>query len=178
MGRLQTIDPSAAVGDSAEVFNSIRASVGKVPNAYATIGTHNPKGLAAMLHLDAIVAQSSLRKADIETIKLAISALSGCDYCVAAHSLLGKGAGLTAQTLRDIRENMITGDARRDALLSFVRTVYSTRGTVPTDVVDAIRAAGFTDQQVIDMLFVVTSITFTNLVNRVNDTVVDFPVPA
>ncbi|WP_230954682.1 carboxymuconolactone decarboxylase family protein [Burkholderia gladioli] len=131
-----------------------------------------------MLHLDAIVAQSSLRKADIETIKLAISALSGCDYCVAAHSLLGKGAWLTAQTLRDIRENMITGDARRDALLNFVRTVYSTRGTVLTDVVDAIRAAGFTDQQVIDMLFVVTSITFTNLVNRVNDTVVDFPVPA
>ncbi|AJW96121.1 carboxymuconolactone decarboxylase family protein [Burkholderia gladioli] len=119
-----------------------------------------------------------MRKADIETIKLAISALSDCDYCVAAHSLLGKGAGLTAQTLRDIRENMITGDARRDALLNFVRTVYSTRGTVPTDVVDAIRAAGFTDQQVIDMLFVVTSITFTNLVNRVNDTVVDFPVAA
>ena len=66
-------------------------------------------------------------------------------------------------------------DARLDALARFVRSVAGTRGTVPEAVVDAFRGAGFSDAQVVDTLFAISSITFTNLLNRVNDTVLDFP---
>jgi len=56
-----------------------------------------------------------------------------------------------------------------------VREVAGTRGTVPQPVVDAVKAAGYTDAQVVDTIFAITSITFTNLLNRINDTAVDFP---
>jgi alkylhydroperoxidase family enzyme len=70
---------------------------------------------------------------------------------------------------------MPIGDARLDALIAFVHAVASTRGTVPQPVVDAFKAAGYSDAQVVDTLFAISSITFTNLLNRVNDTALDFP---
>lgn len=60
MTRLTTLKPSEATGETAVVFNQIKAAIGKVPNAYATIGTHSPAGLAAMLNVDAAIAASSL----------------------------------------------------------------------------------------------------------------------
>jgi AhpD family alkylhydroperoxidase len=174
MTRLTTLKPSEATGETAVVFNQIKAAIGKVPNAYATIGTHSPAGLAAMLNVDAAIAASSLEQADVEAVRLAVSALSGCDYCLAAHTMIGKMAGLAPDAMKQIRAGHATGDARRDALLAFVRSIVTSRDTVPAA---ARRSAGsrFTERQVIETILVVTSITFTNLVNRVNDTTLDFP---
>ncbi|AMV44320.1 carboxymuconolactone decarboxylase family protein [Paraburkholderia caribensis] len=175
MTRLITLKPSEATGESAAVFGQIKAALGKVPNAYATIGTLSPAGLAAMLNVDAAIATSSLDAADIEAVRLAISALSGCDYCLSAHTMLGKMAGLTPDAMKGIRAGLSSSDARRDALLAFVRSVATTRDTVPVRVLDTVLEAGFTQRQVIEVILVMTSITFTNLVNRVNDTTLDFP---
>lgn len=178
MSRLSSVKPEAATGATAEVFAKIRKSVGKVPNAYATIGTHSPEGLAAMLAVDAVVAGGTLSKPDIETIKLAVSEVAGCDYCVAAHTLAGKFAGLAPETMKQVRAGEPTGDAKRDALVRFVRVLVGTRGTVPASEVAAIREAGYTEHQLIEIALAVTSITFTNLVNRMNDTTLDFPAVA
>jgi alkylhydroperoxidase family enzyme len=62
--------------------------------------------------------------------------------------------------------------------VTYVRTLVGTRGTVPAGAVEAIRAAGYTERQVIEINLAIASITFTNLVNRVNDTVIDFPAVA
>lgn len=97
------------------------------------------------------------------------------DYCLAAHTLAGKMAGLSADAMLAARRGTPGGDARLDALSTFVRSVVGSRGTVAQDVVDAFKGAGFTDAQVVDTLFAISSITFTNLLNRVNDTVLDFP---
>jgi alkylhydroperoxidase family enzyme len=88
---------------------------------------------------------------------------------------MGKMTGLSPEAMLAARKGGATPDARLDALAGFVRSVVTTRGTVAQVVVDAFRGAGFSDAQVIDTLFAITSITFTNLVNRVNDTAVDFP---
>ncbi|SHJ76560.1 carboxymuconolactone decarboxylase family protein [Paraburkholderia terricola] len=175
MSRLTTIRPEEATGAAAEVFAKIKKAVGKVPNAYATVGTHSPEALGAALAFDAAVAASTLGKADIEVIKLAVSEHVGCDYCVAAHTLMGKLAGLSSDDMKHVRAGVATGDAKRDALVTYVRTLVGTRGTVPEAVVDAVRAAGYTDRQIIEINLAIASITFTNLVNRVNDTTLDFP---
>jgi len=175
MSRLTTIRPEEATGAAAEVFAKIKKTVGKVPNTYATVGTHTPEALSAALAFDAAVAASTLGKADIEVIKLAVSEYVGCDYCVAAHTLMGKLAGLSADDMKQVRAGVATGDAKRDALVTYVRTLVGTRGTVPEAVVDAVRAAGYTERQVIEINLAIASITFTNLVNRVNDTTLDFP---
>jgi uncharacterized peroxidase-related enzyme len=175
MTRLTTLKPGEATGEAAAIFGQIKASLGKVPNAYATIGTHSPQALSAMLNVDAVISASSLEAADVEAIRLAVSALSGCDYCLAAHTMLGKMAGLKPDLMKNIRASQGVGDARLDALLVFVRTVVASRDTVPANVLDALLSAGYSERQVIEILLVITSITFTNLVNRVNDTALDFP---
>lgn len=178
MSRLTTIRPEEATGATAEVFAKIKKAVGKVPNAYATIGTQSPEALGAALAFDAAVAASTLGKADIEVIKLTVSEYAGCDYCVAAHTLMGKLAGLTSDQMKQVRAGATTGDAARDALVAYVRTLVGTHGTVPVAVVDAVRAAGYTERQLIEINLAIASITFTNLVNRVNDTTLDFPAVA
>lgn len=178
MTRLTSIRPEAATGAAAEVFAKIKKAVGKVPNAYVTVGSHSPEALSAALAFDAAVAASTLGKSDIEVIKLVVSEYAGCDYCVAAHTLMGKLAGLSAEQMKQARSGAATGDAKRDALVTYVRTLVGTRGTVPAEAVEAIRAAGYTERQVIEINLAIASITFTNLVNRVNDTVIDFPAVA
>jgi uncharacterized peroxidase-related enzyme len=175
MTRLTTINPADATGPAAELFANIKKAVGKVPNLFATIGTHSPAALGAMLAVDAVIGKSSLSKIDVETIKLAVSEVAGCDYCIAAHTLMGKMAGLSPEAMRAVRAGTTTGDARRDALVHFVRTLVGSSGTVAASEVDAVLAAGYTEQQLIEISLSIASITFTNLVNRINDTTLDFP---
>ncbi|AQH04272.1 alkylhydroperoxidase (plasmid) [Burkholderia sp. KK1] len=178
MPRLTTATLETATGATADVFAKVKKSVGKVPNAFATIGTHSPDGLQAIFAIDAAVTRSELSNADIETLKLVVSEISGCDYCVAAHALKGKFSGLSQDVMALILAGKPTGDARRDALVRFVRVLVETRGTLPAAELDAFRAAGYSEHQVIGVSLAIASITFGNLVNRINDTVIDFPLPA
>jgi len=175
MSRLHTITESDATGKTAQLFSAIKGSMGKVPNAYLTIGSNSPDVLGQMLQLNAALHKGSLSARELEAINLAVSEESGCDYCLAAHTLMAKKAGYTDEQALELREARFSGDARIDALVQFVQYLVSTRGTVTADRVASFRQAGFNDQQVVETIGAVSAILFTNMVNRVNDTVVDFP---
>lgn len=177
MSRLPVLSAQDTPDTAHALFDRIRKAAGKLPNAYALIGSYSPATLGLMVDGDAVLGQGQLSKPDIEAIRIAVSSLNGCDYCVAAHSLVGKLAGLQPDTLRQLRAGETTGDARRDALVTFVRTVAGTQGTVDAAVLDAVREAGYTPPQIIEALLAVALISFTNLFNRVNDTEIDFPIP-
>jgi len=175
MTRLLTQPVAEATGHAAQLFAAIKGAVGMVPNAYAAIGSNSPLALEAALNLDGALRKSSLSAQDIEVIKLAVSQDAGCDYCLAAHTLAGRKAKLSGEAMIALRKGEATGDARVDALAAFAHRLVQSSGTVPEEVVAAVRAAGVTDAQVVDTLLAIASITFTNLFNRVNDTVLDFP---
>jgi uncharacterized peroxidase-related enzyme len=175
MTRLHTVKPDQATGRAAELFSAIKGAIGMVPNAYTAIGSNSPGALEMALNLDQTLGKSSLSARQIETIKLAVSAYAGCDYCVAAHTLMGKHAGLSPSAMSAIRTAGHSGDAALDALANFARLLVGSSGTVAADQVVAIKAAGYSDAQIVDALLVIATITFTNLVNRVNDTIIDFP---
>jgi uncharacterized peroxidase-related enzyme len=175
MNRLYSIAPEQATGRAAELFAGIKKAVGKVPNAYVTVGANSPLALEAAISLDAALGRSSLSKKQIEVIKLAVSTVAECDYCLAAHTLMGGYAGLSGEAMAAIRSGARTGDTAIDALADFARLLVETRGIVPAEQVQEIRAAGYSDAQIIDTLLAIAAITFTNLVNRVNDTAIDFP---
>lgn len=124
---------------------------------------------------DGALAGGTLSKQDQETIKLVVSEVAGCDYCAAAHSLLGKLAGLSPEALRQIRAGEPTGDAKRDALVRFVRVLQRTSGTIDEAELSAIRAAGYTDAQLVEISLAIAVTAFTNVFNRINDTTLDFP---
>ena len=178
MSRVSVPSLESATGPTAEIYGQIKKAVGSVPNTFAAIGAHGPAALRAVLAADAVLAAGSLTKRDQETIKLVISGVAGCDYCVAAHSMLGKLAGLKSEVLNQIRDGKPTGDAKRDALIRFVRTLAETSGTVSDDDFAAIKAAGYTDDQLVDISLAFATTVFTNVFNRINDTDIDFPAAA
>ncbi|MEI6000760.1 carboxymuconolactone decarboxylase family protein [Paraburkholderia bengalensis] len=175
MPRLHTIATSEATGHTADLFQRVTATIGKVPNSYIGIGSNSPVALEAVLSLEASLNRSSLSVRDIEVVKLVVSQTTGCDYCLAAHTLMSKKIGLAADAILALRQVKPSGDARSDALASFVSHLATTSGTVDTDVVTALALAGFTDTQIVDVTMAIASIAFTNLFNRINDTTLDFP---
>jgi len=178
MSRIHSPDLDAATGATAEVYAQIKKAAGGVPNTFATIGAHGPAALKAVLAADGVLASGSLSKQDQETIKLIVSEVAGCDYCVAAHSMLGKLTGLKPEALVQLRAGLATGDARRDALARFVRTLAQTSGTIDEAEFRAIKAAGYGDAALVDISLAIAVTVFTNVFNRINDTAVDFPAVA
>lgn len=174
MSRLAT-QGANATGRTAELFAVIKSKLGKVPNAYDAVASNSPAAMAALLDFDAALAGASLSKQEIEVVKLAVSEVNDCDYCLAAHTLAGKMAGLAPDAMLGARRGTPTDNPKLDALSTFVHSVTGTRGTVALSVVNAVKEAGYSDAQIVDTIFAIASITFTNLLNRINDTVVDFP---
>jgi uncharacterized peroxidase-related enzyme len=175
MPRLYTIAMSEATGRAAEMFKGVKAAVGKVPNSYVGIGVNSPVALEAVLNLEALLKKSSLSARDIEVVKLVVSHTTGCDYCLAAHTVVGKKIGLGREAILALRQAQPSGDAHDDALARFVLHLITTSGTVQTEVVTAIKQAGFIDAQIVDITMAIAAIAFTNLFNRINDTTLDFP---
>jgi len=173
--RISTPAVTAATGATAELFADIKRAAGGVPNTFAAIGALGPVALKSILDADGVLAKGTLGKQDLEVIKLIVSEIAGCDYCVAAHSLLGKMTGLKPDVLKQIRNGEPTGDAKRDALVHFVRNLQHTSGTITKDEFDAIKAAGYTDEQLVEISLAIAVTIFTNVFNRINDTTVDFP---
>ena len=178
MSRLPVPSFNSATGATAEVYGQIKKAIGNVPNTFAAIGAYGPEALKSILQADRVLAAGSLSKRDQETVKLVISGVAGCDYCVAAHSLLGKLSGLKPDELKNIREGRPTGDTKRDALIRFVRLLAETSGTVSAEAFSAIKAAGYSDAQLVDISLAFATTAFTNVFNRINDTAIDFPAVA
>src|ERR1700741_2996693 len=175
MSRLSVPSLESATGATAEIYGQIKKSIGNVPNTFAAIGAHGPAALKAVLAADAVLASGSLSKRDQETIKLIISGVAGCDYCEAAHSLLGKLAGLKPDELKSIREGKPTGDTKRDALARFVRKLAETSGTVSDEDFSAIKAAGYSDAQLVEISLAFATTVLPNGFNHINHTQLDFP---
>jgi len=178
MSRLSVPNLESDTGPSGHVYAQIKKAIGSVPNTFAAIAAHGPAALTSVLAADAVLAAGSLPKRDQELIKLVISTAGGCDYCIAAHSHLAKLAGVKADALQQIRAGEETGDAKRDALVGFVRKLARSSGTVSDEDFAAIRAAGYSDAQLVEISLAFATTVFTNVFNRINDTDIDFPAVA
>ena len=178
MSRLSVPNLEFAAGPSGQIYAQIKKAIGSVPNTFAAIAAHGPAALKTVLAADTVVAAGTLTKRDQEVIKLVISAAGGCDYCVAAHNHLARLAGMKPEVLKQIREGQPTGDAKRDALVGFLRKLARSSGTVSDDDFAAIKAAGYSDAQLVEISLAFATTVFTNVFNRINDTEIDFPAVA
>ena len=175
MNRLHTINIAEANDEAAGLFSAIKQAVGKVPNAYATIGSNAPKVLAHVLQTGAVLKQGELSNRELEAINLVVSEASACDYCLAAHTMTSKLIGYTAEQIRKLRAGAYDEDAKLDALVKFALTLVSTSNTLSAEAVNHVKQVGYSDRQIVEIIFAVSAILFTNMFNRVNDTVLDFP---
>lgn len=173
MDRLNVVTPQQAGGRVKELFDGIKASVGAIPNIYQGIA-NSPAALEGVLHLGKVLNSGQLSGAEIEAVKLVVSQVYGCNYCLAAHTLLGKKHGLTEGETIAIRRGTIE-QPKLGTLVKFVNAVMRPEGRATDDSVRALRAAGYNDAQITEIVLVIAQTVFTTLFNRVHQTPVDFP---
>ncbi|MGH6803781.1 MAG: carboxymuconolactone decarboxylase family protein, partial [Methyloceanibacter sp.] len=136
---------------------------------------HSPAALGGYLGLSGALARGALDAATRERIALAVAEINGCDYCLAAHTYLGKNvAKLTDGEIESNRRGT-SADAKAAAAVEFAARVAVERGQVGTAAVEAVRAAGFSDAEIVEIVAHVALNTLTNYLNEVAETAVDFP---
>jgi AhpD family alkylhydroperoxidase len=119
--------------------------VGIVPNAYVNIGSNSPIALETLLNIDGALKKGMLGAKESEVVKLVVSQNADCDYCLAAHTLIGKKTGLRKEDVLAIRHGTPSSDARLDTLASFTRELISTKGTLSAAAFEKIKSASFRD---------------------------------
>ena len=174
MPRLAVIDPANATGRVKEIFDG--PLKGKHINIFKGMA-NSPVGLDAYLAIAGALSKSRLSKSEQESIALALAEANDCAYCLAAHTVLGKQAGLSeAQTL-GARKGEIGDDPKLNALVRFTVQLNEKNGFVSDQNLADFKAAGYDDGHIVEVLVVVALNTYTNLFNHVNDTAIDFPAP-
>jgi len=172
MPRLDVIEPEMASGDVKAIFDG--PLKGKHFNIFKGMA-NAPSGLKAYLGLNEALSSSTLSDGEKETVALALAELNDCDYCAAAHTAIAKGAGVSEDDTVAIRKGDSTGNDRVDAIANLTRALHTKKGFVDDADLDAFRAAGFGDAEIVDVVVAYTLNTFTNYFNHLNQTEVDFP---
>ncbi len=156
-----------------ELYDAVTKGMGWVPNMMATMA-RSPTVLHAYLQFNKILAGGSLPAALRQSISLAVSEADQCNYCLAAHSVLGGKAGLSESDLLDARHGL-SSDPKINAALVFARRIVEDRGHVSDADLDEVRRAGYADGQIAEIVANVALTTFTNYFNQVAGTELDFP---
>jgi uncharacterized peroxidase-related enzyme len=176
MPRLRAINPDDAHGRAKDLLQGVHARLGMTPNMMRTMA-NAPAVLDAYLAFSGALARGSLSTRLREQIALTVAEANGCGYCLAAHSALGKAAGLSEEAMQDSRRG-IASDSRASAALRFARRVVEERGWVTDADLGQVRRAEFTDGEIAEIVANVAVNLFTNYFNHVVDTDVDFPPPS
>ena len=145
--------------DNQAIFDNLKKALGFVPNLYATFA-YSPTALGTYLALQN--AKSSLKPKEREVINLVVSQVNDCEYCLAAHTAIGKMLGLTEAQILEIRRGRASFDPKLDGLVRFVREVAEKRGHVSATTTEAFLAAGWSQANLVDAIMVVGDKSISN----------------
>lgn len=175
MPRIQPVNPDTAEPAVKATLDAVRKKFGgKLPNLISTFA-RSPVALGGYVALSESLSKGRLSAKQREIVALATAQVNRCEYCLSAHSLAGKHAGLTPDDLQAARR----GNAQEPtdaAVAALARKVTEARGHVADADLAAARAAGLDDGLIIEVVANVVANVFTNFTNNVAKTEVDFPI--
>lgn len=173
MARIAPIQIADADGKAKQLLEQVQAKLGKAPNMVKTMA-HSPATLEGYLGLAGALSGGKLDPKFREQLALTISQANACEYCLAAHSTVGKMVGLKPEEILAARKAHGV-DAKTEAGLGFAQTVVFHRGLVNDSAIQAVRDAGFTEGEITEIIAHVALNLFTNYFNHIAQTDVDFP---
>lgn len=173
MPRIQPIDPATATAAVAAQLDGTRKSLGSTPNMFTTVA-HSPAAITALNGLFGALGKGALGGKIGERIAIAVAQQNGCEYCLSAHTALGGMHGIAAADLAAARHGHST-DTKATAAMTFALAVLSTRGQVDDATVAGARLAGLSDGDIVEIVAHVALNVFTNYLNNVAQTEIDFP---
>lgn len=169
----------ATVADAPEasraLLEGVQKQLGSVPNLFRAVAI-SPQALEGYLGLSGALAKGSLPAATRERIALAVAEVNGCGYCLSAHSYIGKNLAKLDDAEITANRNGASNDPKADAAVRFAAKVARDRGQVTDADLAAVKLAGYTDAQLVEIVQHVALNVFTNYFNEVFATDIDFPV--
>lgn len=176
MPRLAT-PPSidAAPATAQPLLQAVHKQLGVVPNLFRLV-SNSPAALEGYLGLSGALNKGSLPAATHARIALAIAEINGCDYCLSAHTYLGKNVSKLDDAEMSANRSGGSNDPKADAAIRLAVKVARERGHVSDDDVRAVKNAGYDDAQIVEIVLHVALNTWTNYMNTVARTEIDFPV--
>jgi uncharacterized peroxidase-related enzyme len=155
------------------IFDTLKKGVGFVPNIYAAMA-HSKNALGSYLQFSG--AATSFSKKEKDVIDLAVSQVNECRYCQSAHTAIGKMNGFTDDQIIELRKGGANWDNKINVLAQTAQHISATKGKIGTVATDAFHAAGYTKENLVDLIMAIGIITITNIFHNVTDVPIDFPI--
>jgi len=173
VSRIEMVDPQSATGEKKEILSQIHKTFGATPNMFKTIG-NSTAALKMMWAGFGALGGGKLGAKLGEQIAVAVANANRCEYCLAAHTALGQGAGLTAETMAQAQAGK-SSDPRTQAALTFAVKLVKEKAHVSEADIASLKSAGFDNEEVAELLAHVALNIFTNYTNVAFEVPVDFP---
>ena len=173
MSRIPPVNPAATTPDRQAMLSAIHQAFGATPAMFKTVA-QSPAALKMMWSAFGALGAGVIPPRLGEQIAVAVADRNACEYCLAAHTALGRKAGASAAEMAAAQAGE-SADPKTNAALRFALKVVDARGQVTDADVQALRAAGFDDEHIVEILAHVALNLFTNYVNVAFAVPVDFP---
>lgn len=165
----------AAPTASRPLLLEVKKQLGVVPNLFRLVA-NSAAALQGYLALSDALSKGALHAPTRERIALAVAEINGCDYCLSAHVYLGRNLAKLDEAEMTANRSGASNDRMADAAVRFAAKVARERGHVSAEDVEAVRSAGYEDAQIVEIVLHVALNTWTNYINEVAKTDIDFPV--
>lgn len=173
MNRITQLDPETATGPLKQLFDGVQGKLGVVPNLFRVLG-NAPAALKGYLGLSATLAGGAFDAKLREQIALTVAESNQCGYCLSAHTFVGNKLGLTEMEIADARHAKAVNE-RSAAILKLARSIVVQRGELGESGLEEARAAGLTDGDIVETVANVALNIFSNYINHIAGTIIDFP---
>lgn len=173
MSRIDIVTSETANSDQQALLGAIKGDLGMVPNFLAVMA-QSPDALKAFLGLHEMAGSGALDPQTRERIALVVAEGNACKYCVSAHTAIGRKAGLSGREIEANRTGT-SQDAKAAAAVAFASALNSNLGDVTEGEFNAVRAAGYSDAEIVEIITHVGMNILTNLIGKASQVDIDFP---
>ncbi|MCE2571271.1 carboxymuconolactone decarboxylase family protein [Motilimonas eburnea] len=173
MSRINLVTPEQANPEQQALFAAIEQQLGVVPN-FLKVLANSPAALKAFLGLHTIANEGSLTPQTKERIALGLAQQNACQYCVSAHTALGKSVGLSADEMAANREGG-SSDSKAAVAVKFAQALAEKKGEVSSAELLALQNAGYSDAEVVEIITHVGMNVLTNILGKASRVEIDFP---
>lgn len=173
MSRIPAVDPTTATGKSKELLSAVQAKLGLTPNM-TRVMANSPAVLESYIAFSGALASGLLNAKLREQIALITAQENHCDYCLSAHTAIGKLVGLNKDEIIEARKGEAS-NPKTNAALTFATRVLDTKGEISESDLASVRAAGFSDGEIAEIIAHVALNVFTNYFNIAAKVEIDFP---
>jgi len=174
MSRIKHLSHHELDAGTAATLDAVKQKLGMVPNLLSTFA-HAPAALNGYLGLGEALGKGALTGRQREIIALTVAQFNQCQYCLSAHSVLGKAAGLSEDEIARARQGTALNKSD-DVIANFARVVTANRGVINDEALKTYEQQGLTHSQMVETVANVAMNLLTNYINHLADTEIDFPV--